>query len=755
MDGHDARSRTPLALLLVAIGGHGIATQVVLLRELMAISAGSEVSAGIGLGIWIAAEATGALLASRIPEERTEFLLHWLAAASAIAAPLGVLAVILGPSLLGVLPGEGIDIPRVAVIALVSGAIPAMTHGTLFVLGLVALGVRGKSLVNLGPGYVWEGLGTAAAAALTWLLLLPRFDSIALVALFGIPVVLVSGAEYPLRSPGRRLNPGLLAAVGVVALLAVVIWRSNDIVRFAWTRSWQGQRVTAVENSAYGKVVRLERSSQRLLLYDGSTAVSEPESDPALVEQLALVPLLVHPRPKHALVVGPGFGLVTTLANSPLKSVTLVQIDPVLQREALHTAGPSAAAALRHPKVRSMTGDPRLFLTNNVRRFDCIFISGEAPANLAANRLFTREFFAICRANLAGDGILATSGPGSPGQIGREARMALDTRTAGLEATFPHTRLILLDFPLLLASNSALEVQAETLVQKLRTWTTQPATLRPDYLAGLVDVSRQELLSADLVSHRQYSEVGVNTDLRPVEVFLTLLRESRLRSPWFADIYQATARTNPAHLLIAAVVLLIATALGSAKSRYRFADPLSISSSGFAGGAISTIALFAYQSRFGSIFAEIGLLLAAFMVGAVLGGWAGTRTADRQERRASVFLTAETSLLLASGTLVFVARQGPGFLFLMIQLVAGAAVGAQFPIACARLSGASAGSRAGRVAALDLAGGFLGAVVSAIFTLPAWGTTAAVTVVACLKLASLLGQSLAGTGLGDAKTHSV
>jgi spermidine synthase len=750
-----ASNRTAVALLLVAVGGHGIVTQVVILRELMAISAGSEISAGIGLGVWIAAEAAGALLAGRASERRTGPLLFWLAAVSAIAAPVGVLAVILSPSLLGALPGEGIDIPRVAVVTLISGAIPAMTHGALFVLGLAALGASGKSRGNIGPGYVWEGLGTAVAATLVWLLLLPRTNSLALVALFGIPVALVSCTESALRSPGRRLHPRLLVAAAVAVLLVIATWHSNAATRRAWTESWQGQKVTAVKNSAYGKVVRLERAAQRLVMYDGSAVLSEPESDPAFAEQLALVPLLVHPQPRHALIVGPGFGLLPVLVNSMLESIVLVQIDPVLQREAAHTAGPRIAAALNHPKVTSITGDPRRFLVNNDRPFDCILISGKAPANLAANRLFTREFFALCRTSLADNGILAIPGPGSPGQMSPEAWTALDTRNAGLKAAFPHTRLILLDFPLHLSSASPLDVRPEVLEQRLRIWTWQPAVLQPDYLADLLLGSRQRLLSSVLPSHLRQSAVSVNTDLRPVEVYLGLLRESRLRSPWFADICQAAARLNSVHSLIAAAALLIAATLGSIRNRYRFADPLSISSSGFAGAAISTVVLFAYQSRFGSVFAEIGLLLAAFMVGTVLGGWAGSAAAGGRVNRAAVFFLAEVLLVVASGVLMLVARQGPAFLFLAVQLGVGAAVGTQFPIAAARLSAATLGSRAGRVAALDLVGGFLGATVSAVFVLPVWGTAAAVLLVACLKLASLLGQSLAGAQISDIRVHSV
>jgi spermidine synthase len=747
--------RTAVAFLLVAVGGHGIVAQVAVLRELMAISAGSEISAGIGLGVWIAAEAAGALLASRVSERKTGPLLLWLAAVSVIAAPVGVLAVILGPRLLGALPGEGIDIPRVAAVTLASGAIPAMTHGALFVLGLAALGASGKGRGNVGPGYVWEGLGTASAATLVWLLLLPRINSVALVALFGIPVVLLSIVEFAFRDSGRRLDLGLLAAGAVAVLLVVVTWRSDEMTRRAWAQSWQGQRVTAVKNSAYGKLVCLDRASQRLLVYDGSTVLSEPESDPSLAEELALVPLLAHPRPRSALVVGPGFRLLPVLVDSPLESIVLVQIDPVLQREAANAAGHKIAAALNHPKVTSITDDPRRFMISNAGRFDCILISDEAPANLAANRFFTREFFVLCRTNLASEGILAISGPGSSWELSPEVKMALDTRTAGLKTAFPHTQLVLLDLPLLLSSASPLDIRPDTLEQRLRDWPWQPAVLQPGYLVGLLSSSRQKLLSATLPAHRQHSTVRVNTDLHPVEVFLGLLRESKLRSPWFADIYEAAARLDPVHLLAAAAALLVIAALGAAKGHYRFADPISISTSGFAGAAISTVVLFAYQSRFGSVFAEIGLLLAAFMVGAVLGGWAGSAVAGSVSGRKVLFMFAEGLLVLASGVLILIAEQGPGFLFLVEQLSVGVAVGAQFPIAAARLSAAPLGSRAGRVAAMDLAGGFLGASVNAVFVLPIWGIAVAVLLVFCLKLTSFLGQTLPRAGIDGVQTLSV
>ncbi len=749
-----SRTRNSIpTLLLVAVGAHGLVVQVVLLRELMAVFAGNELSAGVVLAVWIAAEALGAWLFGRVPSRLLEPWLQFLAPVSALSAVLAAPGVLLGTVALGVLPGESLGVPGLTVVAAMTVAVPALTHGGLFVLGTGLRAGAGNGRGDIGPGYVWEGVGTVLAALLVWFFFLPRMPSLALVAVAGIPLLLAAAVSGR-PGPARMLLPVTASLLVAVALLA------GPVERWTWRCHWSGQQVVALENSPYGKVTRLERSGQNLVLYNGVAVFSQPPSTPAFAEELAQLPLLVHPAPRRVLVLGSDIGILAPLLRHPVECVTVVQLDAILSRVIVAAADDTLRWVLSGSRVRLIHQDPRRFLAVSSDSFDCIIQTGTVPWSLAGNRLFSREFYQLCRDRLCAGGIFAIPGPGPATRTLPETEAILRLRERTLGAVFPRVRLVAADFPVFLASSESLVVSPESLSSRLVARGAESPLFDSGYVVSLLDPFRQQILSAALEPDSARPAVGparTNRDLVPNELRLNMLRENRRTASWWgvlsARLYAAADRNRVVHLVGVTVLLLVFFLVGARRGGRHIARLAAVGSSGFAAAAVTTMGILAYQVRFGSVYSEVGLLLAGFMLGTVLGGWLGTVVARRGRGPDAVFLSAELGLVAAAGSIPMLARAGPQVAFLLVLFVAGAAVGIQFPIAgsAREFTGSGehptpVGRRAGLVTAIDLSGGCVGALVVALFLVPVFGIAVSTLAVIAVKLASAAGLLAARLG---------
>ena len=733
----------------------------------MAACGGNEFSAGVTVAAWLLCEALGAWLAGHARSSPPSSLLPLLSVLTSLAA---VPAAVLVRPLLGILPGETLSIPMLLLATFAVVLLPAATHGALFVTAAAAHAGKASNAPlpansGIGSAYVWEGIGTVLAGVLCFFLL-NRLPSLAIIALFSFPLAAALFWSRPSSLVPRPapLAPLLLSAIAIAAFVLAL-----PIERMAWGAAWHGQRVASVANSPYGKIVRLERAGQQLILYDGLPALTVPTSETEHIEELALLPVLAHPLPRSVLVLGHDLAIAAALARfQPDIAVTTVQLDPLLARTSLSALSSDSAfithrsslltphSSLFSPLFSLLTADPVSFLGSTPDIFDCIILTDATPSSLGSSRLFTIEFYRLCRSRLASGGILAIAGPGNPTGLSSDLVSIISTRQRTLDAVFEHVLPLAVDFPLLLASDRPLHVATETLLSRLAGLSEPPRLLDSSYLAGLLDPFRQQSFSSALQPGTQNPEPRTSSAAYPRELFLNMVRENRLVSPAFGVLYARLGSLSPHLLLLLGAVLLI-VGLAGARSRGRpsasaapvgqFSRGFAILTSGFSGAAVSSLLLFAWQVRFGSVYSGVALLVAAFMLGTVLGGILGTRTLSIHPSsfRLHPFLVADLVLAVCAAATVLLMHGGPAAAFLLTNCLAGACLGYQFAVA----GSAAAANRhspivirqsAGILTALDLAGGSLGGILTALVLVPAFGIGTAALSAGAVKLASALVQ---------------
>ena len=729
---------------LLVVGLSGLVAQIVLLREFLVIASGNELAIGVFLGNWLLLEAAGCLLAGRLwaSSERPGTAFALCQAFFAAALPAALYATRCLRQLCGVAPGEGLSLAVLFVSSLVLLACVSVPHGALF-----ALAGRMRERAKPGPAggmvYGWETLGTLAGGLILTFWLIPSLQSFRILLavssldlFFCVLVLARARAERPARL--LRLCAWVGAVLGILALGPAAAALHRGSVQ----RQWPGSKVVFYGNSVYGNVTVLRDEGQSTFLTDGEVAAVSPVPDIESVEELAHLALLSQSRPDDVLVLGGGAGgLLREILKHPVRRVDYAELDPLLLTALARFAAPLTAGEFRDPRVSVHRMDARLFVRDAAQRYDVILIGATRPGSLRANRLFTREFFALTRARLKPGGLLAFSLPGSTAFLDQNRASLNSCVLRAAAGVFSQVRPIPGDTNIFLASDAPelARLDAGLLAQRLRQRRIRTGFVGPAQLSLRLEAQWLRMFQGFLAPVA--ARAGVNQDFSPRAVLHELADRNAMFSPGAARLLAwAGLLTLPRLAAVWAGLLLAALAWQRRQpSLGAVAAPLAIVATGFSGMVYNMTLTFAFQALYGYVYLWLGLLVSVFMAGAAGASLLFSRGTGPVRR---MFIGSELSLVVFSAllpmTLQALAKSPvPDSLmkgtFLVLCLISGALTGTQFPLAC-RMRGPSMAS----LYSCDLLGGWLGAVVGSAVLLPVLGLQNVCLCVALLKLASLV-----------------
>jgi len=435
--GAPARSEDGLALALAAASGASTFGVEVLWTRSLALVVGSTVYAfnlmllAVLLGI-----AGGAALYGRWRGR-----IAWPTRAVGLLFLAAGLAVLAGEWLIGRLPEAYLAALRVvpvsffwhqaATLVLCLAVLVPVTLalGVTFPLLLHLLdAVPGEAQRDAGRLYAVNTAGAIAGALAAHLWLVPELGLQPPYLVFA--ALLFAGAAWALvRSLGLPTLGGAVAAAAVVALAAVAVprWQPWDpVVMSAGVHRYGLEwRETVPHPFALGSWLRDQRSllfyregreavvavnerkgtDRRFLSVDGKTDAGSGAEDVVTQKMIAHVPMLLHPQPRRALVVGWGAGATAaSMALHPLESLECVEIEPATWEAAPFFA--SLSGSLKDdPRFRIVFADARSHLLRSRPRYDVIVSEPSNPWITGVANLFTREFYRIALSRLAEGGV--------------------------------------------------------------------------------------------------------------------------------------------------------------------------------------------------------------------------------------------------------------------------------------------------------------------------------------------------------------
>jgi spermidine synthase len=616
--------------------------------------------------------------------------------------------------------------------------------GTLFTLGARLAVEQGSTA---GRAYVWESAGAVVGGALFSFALirwLDPFQTALLVAAVNLAVALWVYLSTRLPTPTPP-HPHTLLPLGLFALLLLCSLPLGHSLHTATLR-WQWSDLAFAADSLYGRLTVQARDGQRVFFQNGLLAF---ETQGTFPEEVAHFPLLAHPDPREVLLVGGGVaGDVREILRHPAARVTYVELDPLLIEAARAHLPPEDGAALDDPRVTMVLTDGRLYVKQAKRNFDAVILDLPEPATGALNRFYTREFFEEVRAVLAPGGVFALGLPSAENYWSPELARRNGSVYHTLRAVFPQVVVLPGEHNFFLASDGSLETGPAVLARRLAERGVETRWVTPEYVAYVFTTDRFAGVQAKLAAT---AGVRTNRDLAPICYYYDLaLWLSRFypstgsgQAPILRDAFERAGLLN---LWWVAVPLGMAVVLVRWRRR-EWSIPFAIATIGLAEMALEVVILFAFQVLHGTIYAQVSLIVTAFMAGLALGGAAGQRVAVSGQQLAGsgwggrrALVAVQLGVAIYSGVFPLVLSlpiSTPTLLFPLLALVAGALTGTAFPLAVALMRGSPARA-AGALYGADLVGGCLGALLGAVLFVPLLGIPQTCAAIALVGLAGLL-----------------
>ena len=711
-----------MGVALAAVGFTSTIAQVVLMRELVATFYGNELLFGLVLAAWLAWVAVGSWGLARLAERR-QWGTRTFAAGLALAAALFPTQIALVRdvrALLGVTPGAFVEFgPMVVAVVLILAPL-CLLGGFLFTLGARLTVEQGSTA---GRAYVWESAGAVVGGTLFSFLLirwLDPFQTALLVAAVNLTVAL------QLLKPVTCSLKRSLICLFLLVLAALPLGHHLHTA----TLRWQWSDLAFAADSPYGRITIQARDGQRVFYENGMLAF---ETQGTFPEEVAHFPLLMHPDPRSVLLVGGGVaGDLREILKHPVAGVTYVELDPLLIEAAQAHLPPEDAAVLNDPHVTLILSDGRLYVKTARRTFDVVILDLPEPATGALNRFYTQEFFEEVHAVLNPGGVFALGLPSAENYWSPELARRNASVYHTLHRVFPEVIVLPGEHNFFLASDAPLETDPAVLAGRLTERGIETRWVTPGYIEYIFTTDRFAQVRQELEAT---TGVRFNRDLTPICYYYDLVLWLSLFYPNLRGAFESTSLVN----LWWVVGLLVLVAL-LVRWRRGWAVPFAIAGIGLAEMTLEVVILFAFQVLHGYVYAEVSLIVTAFMAGLALGGAASNRllaVSGWNVRRALVAVQAAVAAY--SGVfplLTSLPIPAPALVFPLLALLAGYLTGMAFPLAVALMRG-SAGRVAGLLYGADLVGGCVGALLAAVLFVPVLGIPQTCVAIALVGLAGL------------------
>jgi len=763
-----------VAMALVALGIYGMAGQIMLVRELLVVFYGNELSLGLIFSSWFIWVAVGAATATRMVPRFTHptrtLGVALLLAFVFLPGELGLVRLLRG--ILGTPPGLLIPLTQMGLATALTLLPLSFFIGFTFPLAARAFAPRAEgAAARIGILYVAETAGAVVGAVVFTLLAAGRISHFQSQALFGLPLV-VSIAVLSAISRDResRLWPimgSALPALLVIALLAGgARWLETVTVQARWRSGHPGMHLVEWRDSRYQHLAVAQLEDQTTIYGNGSPILSLPDSYEA--GPAAHLVLTEHPAPSRVLLVGGGTpAMIAEMLKHPVRSLEFVEMDPELID--LTRAYAEDVDIFGDPRLAVRTGDGRGFLKRTDHHYDVILLRLPDPSTAMLNRFYTVEFFREAAERLDPLGILAFSVGGAVNYVGEEVGPFRATLFRSLAGVFPQVIVSPGDRNVFVGAKTegVLAADAGQLETRYNSRGIESAYFSAHLFPILLDPERVAWLRASLEAA---GDVDLNSDWRPVSYFQNVLLWDRFSGSGMGTFLRAAARLRLWMLAVAVATVLCArlawvrTRRPGDRAEVGFNALSTIATTGFLAMGIQMVILFAFQNQLGYVYEKIGLVTAAFMLGLFVGGrlgaWQTTRPTDPgralgvTELFLLIFCLALPSLLGSGRTLAGVGEGSIQAWFYLLSGVCGLLAGAQFPMAghLYLRYRAVVSTAAGQVDWADHLGACVGALVAGSLLIPLLGVTHTCLLVAALKAANGILLALQARRLGDKAT---
>ncbi|MDI1436151.1 fused MFS/spermidine synthase [Polyangium sorediatum] len=301
----------------------------------------------------------------------------------------------------------------------------ALVAGVQYPL-LVALLGEGRTRVgsHLGTVGAHNTLGAMVGSLAGGFLLVPSLGALGSmrVVVFGLLAMAAGAAFFAFRVPAlRRMIAAPLSAA--LAFAAILTPGPSAVLRHtpigagrvdrvlldtpAFTRAWieDVKRLIIWQTEGRESSVAIDGTDGIAMVVNGKID-GNARGDASTQVMGGLLGALLHPDPKHAMVIGFGTGSSAGwLGKVPaMERVDVAELEPSML-EIGRRCAPVNEDVLSNPKVRVLLGDAREILPTVPARYDVVFSEPSNPYRAGVASLFTQEYYRAVRGRLKEGGL--------------------------------------------------------------------------------------------------------------------------------------------------------------------------------------------------------------------------------------------------------------------------------------------------------------------------------------------------------------
>ena len=201
----------------------------------------------------------------------------------------------------------------------------------------------------------------------------------------------------------------------VVLILASAFIFAEPIIFFGEQNKYK-DKIVFSHQSLYQKITITQWKNHYWLYINGNQQLST--RDEVMYHEPIVHPIVqLHRNPKHVLVLGGGDGCVVRelLKYNHIEKITLVDLDPAMTELAKNNSILTVLNknSLHNKKVEVINQDGFTYLEDTQYYFDIIIIDLPDPKTVDLARLYSQEFYTLCKHQLRPHGLIITQA-GSP-----------------------------------------------------------------------------------------------------------------------------------------------------------------------------------------------------------------------------------------------------------------------------------------------------------------------------------------------------
>lgn len=662
--------------MVVTTGIASVAVQLIMMREYLAQFQGNEIVIALIFFCWLVFGGMGTVAVKRLGAGRLSPSASFLATLSCLMAMLAVGQVIAIRWLRDLFFIHGASVGFYATLGFVAATILPYALLVGFVLPYSLLVARRRSAGYPGSWiYMADNAGDMTGAAVFSFVLVHWLTPFQGLLAVHLPLL---ASLWCLKSASRRST-----AVGVAVAIAVL--GAGAFFENRLLPSGEGRRIHYAE-SRYGRIEVFESEGQISLFTDGMPSLTS--HDPALAEEGVHFPLSQLDRPRRVLLVAIVGGMLAEIAKYRPEQVDYVELDPLVA--SLHRqfglVAPIAGLTV-------IARDARAYLAETSARYDAILVNLPPPETYQVNRFFTSGFFELVKMRLAPGGVFSFSIQGVANYISDTRRQQLSTLANTASPYFRHVTLMPGQRLFFLCRDRPISTDIPHLLEMKEINTRH---IRGYFSGNLTQARIRQ------VNQAVDTSIPKNRDLHPqlmLQAFMAWFKRHGESPGWFAVSLGAIALIYLFNLSRPQWVLLTTgcTSIGA-----------------------EMLAIFTFQTLYGYIYLQLGVLVTVFLAGLLPGAWLGGRLGS-QWRRALTTADLLLCLLMAIFAWVLVGYQYelPAWILYGFGLTVSLLCGFQVPLAL-RLCGDGTAAVTESFSA-DLMGAAIGVLLVSLVLIPFMG----------------------------------